>query len=327
MKAIIPVAGFGTRLRPHTYVQPKVLLHVADRPILAHVLDELVAVGIDEVVLVVGYLGDKIEAWTRKHYAQLRLHLVLQEQAWGNGHAVYVAREHLDGSPALVIFGDTIIKGDLAGLVRGQRSLAGVKEVKDPRRLGVVELDAAGLVRRLVEKPEHPPSNLALIGAYFIKHTTALRAALERLVAENRQMKGEFWLADALQLMIDGGEQMGTFPVQHWYDCGTLEALLEANRDLLKLSPPQMVQRAGSVITPPSFVHPSAVLERAMVGPHASISEGARIVRATVRDSIIGRDATIENCTLEGSIVGEGAVIKGVTGRVNVGDSSTVEAG
>lgn len=326
MKAIVPAAGLGVRLRPHTYTQPKALLYVAGKPILAHILDELTAVGVGEVVLVVGHLGDRIEAWARQHYGRLRLHFVVQGEPRGNGHAVYVAREHLDGKQALIVFGDTIIKGDLAGLVRSQTSMAGVTEVADPRRLGVVELDAAGNVRRLVEKPEHPPSNLAVIGGYFIRNTQVLRSALERMVAENRQMKGEFWLADALQLMINAGETMGTFRVQHWYDCGTIDALLQANRELLQLNPPPPTQRAGSTIVAPSFVHPGAVLERATVGPHASVAEGARITNSTVRDSIIGTGTTVEDCVLENSVVGEGAAIRGVKGSVNVGDSTTVEA-
>src|SRR2546427_738640 len=216
MKAIIPAAGFGTRLRPHTYTQPKALLQVAGKPILAHIIDELVTVGVDEIVLVVGYLGERIEAQMRERYRSLRLQFVRQEEPLGNGHAVYVARERLDGDPVLLIFGDTIIKGDLAGLVRSRQSVAGVAEVEDPRRLGVVELDGAGYVRRIIEKPSEPPSNLAVVGAYLIHDTRALRRALERMVTEDRRMKGEYWLADAMQLMIDAGERMKTFRVDRW---------------------------------------------------------------------------------------------------------------
>lgn len=321
MKAIIPVAGMGTRLRPHTHTQPKALMHVAGKPILAHILDELVTVGIDEVVLVVGYLSEMIEAYVRKRYAELRLHFVPQGEPLGNGHAVYVAREHLDGSPVLIVFGDTIIKGDLAGLVRSQQSLAAVKEVDDPRRLGVVELDAQGNVRRLLEKPEHPPTNLAVIGAYLIRNSAALRTALERLVREDRRVRGEFWLADGLQLMIDAGERLGTFRVDHWYDCGTVEALLEANRELLKLETPQPPPDQRATIIPPSYVDPSASIEDSVIGPYASIAEGARISHSTITDSIVGPNATVQHSNLEHSLVGENAVVKGRTGRINVGGS------
>jgi glucose-1-phosphate thymidylyltransferase len=325
MKAIIPAAGIGTRLRPHTFVRPKVLLTVAGKPILAHILDELLAVGVDEVVLVVGYLGDQIEAWTRAHYGRLRLHFEFQPEALGNGHAVYVARDHLDGEPAIVIFGDTIVKGDLGGFLRSRQSMAAVKTVDDPRRLGVVELDATGRVKRIIEKPTAPPSNLAVIGLYFIHQTRALRTALEQMVAEDRRMKGEYWLADALQLMIDSGEVMGTVRVDHWYDCGTVEALLQANRDLLRLAPPPVPPVLTSSVMPPSYVSTLARVEGSVIGPFASIGDRARIVNSHVKDSIVEEDAVIEGATLEQSLVGPRAVVRGVTGRVNVGDSSVIE--
>ncbi len=325
MKAIIPAAGVGTRLRPHTYTQPKALLQVAGKPILAHIIDELTAVGVDEVILVVGYLGDQIEAFVRGRYRTVGVRCVPQSEPLGNGHAVYVAREHLDGEPAVVIFGDTIIKGDLAGLVRSPQSMAGVMEVEDPRRLGVVELDGSGRIRRIVEKPSQPPSKLAVIGAYYIRNTSMLRTALERLVSEDRRMKGEFWLADALQLMIDAGERMGTFPVQHWYDCGTVEALLQANRDLLTLAPPPIPGGGKSHVIAPSYVSATAALEGSVVGPHASIGEGARVVNSHVKDSIVGASAVVEDARIEQSIVGDRAVVRGVTGKLNIGDSSVIE--
>lgn len=326
MKAIIPVAGFGTRLRPHTHTQPKALMHVAGKPILAHILDELVAVGVREFVLVVGYLGEKIEAFARRRYADLTLHFAVQEEPLGNGHAVYMARDHLDGGPVIVLFGDTIIKGDLPGLVRSETSVAGVKEVEDPRRLGVVELDEHGDVRRFIEKPEVPPSNLALIGIYQVRRSDRLREALTRLVREDRRSRGEFWLADGLQLMVDAGERVRTFPVDHWYDCGTAEALLRANRDLLDLAPPAPeAARNTSTVLPPSFVSPDAEIHGSIIGPHVSVAEGARIVHSVIRDSIVNANADVEDALLEHSLVGENAVVKGRPARVNVGDSSAIE--
>jgi len=326
MKAIIPVAGYGTRLRPHTHTQPKALMHVAGKPILAHIIDELAAVGIDEVVLVVGYLGEKIEAFARERYRRIRLHFVVQEEPLGNGHAVYVAREHLDGSPVVLIFGDTVIKGDLAGLLARRESLAGVKEVDDPRRLGVVELDSQGYIRTFVEKPEHPPTNLALIGVYHIWDSAALAAALERLVRENRRARGEFWLADGLQLMVEAGEKMGTFPIEHWYDCGTADSLLAANHELLDMAPPGAARpHNATVIIPPSYVSPTAEIHGSVVGPHVSIAEGASVINSVIRDSIVNANAEVADALLEHSIVGERAIVKGRPARVNVGDSSAIE--
>jgi len=325
MKAIIPVAGMGTRLRPHTLTRPKALMHVAGKPILAHILDELVAVGIDEVVLVVGYLGEIIEAYAKERYGQLRLHFVTQAEPLGNGHAVFVARQHFDGTPVLILFGDTIIKGDLAGLVRSPRSVAGVKEVEDPRRLGVAELTPDGRVRRLLEKPANPPTNLALVGVYYIAESRALRTALEQLVEGNRRLRGEFWLADGLQLMLDAGIVMGTFPIEHWYDCGTVDALLTANRDLLKTMPTSSSTMQRVILIPPSFISPTAVVEDSVIGPYVSIAEGARVVNSIFKDSIVNANASVDGVSLEHSIVGENAVVRGRAGRVNVGDSSSID--
>ncbi|MGH2396770.1 MAG: sugar phosphate nucleotidyltransferase [bacterium] len=325
MKAIIPVAGFGTRLRPHTLRTPKALLHVAGKPILAHIVDELTSIGVDEAVLVVGYLGERIEAYAREQYGRLKLHFVQQGEPLGNGHAVYVAREHLEGSPVLIIFGDTIIKGDLRGLVGSSRAVAAVKEVEDPRRLGVVELDGNGFIQRVVEKPQLPPSNLAVVGAYYLKDSRPARTALERLVTENRMARGEFWLADALQLMIDAGEKMKVFRVQHWYDCGTVDALLQANRELLKFDPPKVPQTRDSNIVEPSYVDPAAEVKNSTIGPYASIAEGARISNSLIRDAIVGPNATVQDSKLEQSLVGESAVVRGRTGRVNIAETGEGE--
>jgi glucose-1-phosphate thymidylyltransferase len=203
--------------------------------------------------------------------------------------------------------------------------MAGVKEVADPRRLGVVELDGTGNIRRIIEKPQIPPSHLAVIGAYFIKNTSVLRAALDRLVREDRRMRGEFWLADALQLMVDTGERMGTFPIEHWYDCGTVDALLQANRDLLQLAPPPIPTALAAQVIPPSHVSPSAALEGSVVGPHVSIGGGARIVNSTVRDSIINAHTLLEGVRLEHSVVGEGAVVRKVWGKISVGAASVMD--
>jgi glucose-1-phosphate thymidylyltransferase len=310
VKAIIPVGGLGTRLRPHTLTRPKVLLHVAGKPILAHILDELIAAGIDEVVLVTGYLGEQIEEWVQAHY-QIPSVFVEQREPLGNGHAVYVARQHLDGGPVLILFGDTIIRAHLRDLLARPESSAGVKEVPDPRRFGVAEVDADGYITRLVEKPEHPASNLALVGCYFIRHSAFLAEALVQMVEEDRQARGEYWLADAMQLMIDAGERMRIFPISHWYDCGTVEALLVANRELLDLSPPASPTIPGVVVHAPVAVDPRARISDSVIGPHASVGAGAVIRGAVVRDAIVHPGALIDRAVVSGVVIGEGARVAG----------------
>jgi glucose-1-phosphate thymidylyltransferase len=326
LRAIVPVAGVGTRLRPHTYTLPKALMPVAGKPILGHILDQLLEVGVDEVVLVVGHLGEKIEAYVRENY-RLPAHFVRQEQPLGNGHAIYVAREYLGPEPVLIMLGDTIFRGDFRPVLRSRVSLIGVREVADPRRFGVVEVTEDGRVARIVEKPERPPSRLAITGVYFVHDAPLFRRCLERLVEEDRRFRGEYWLADALQLYVDAGAEVRTYPVEEWYDCGTPEALLAANRALLDVLNPPSPSLDGALVHPPVAVAPGAVVEESVVGPYVSVAEGARVVRSVIRDCIVNRNATVQNVVLEGSLIGEGAYLEGRPTRVNLGDDSEIELG
>ena len=323
MNAIIPVAGRGKRLRPHTHTQPKVLMNVAGKPILAYILDDLKDLGVEEIVLVVGYLAEKVEEYVRERYP-FRAHFVYQDEPMGNGHAIYVAREHLTG-PTLIVFGDTVVQADLRAAAALPHSAIGVHRVADPRAFGVVELDGDGIVRHLWEKPAVPPSDLAAVGVYMIQQPAPFRRALERLVDDRRIENGEYWLADALQIMIDSGERLQTFPVAEWYDCGTPEALLRANRALLDHAPPPVVAIPGSVVIPPSAIAETAVVEGSVLGPYATVAEGARVTNAVIRDSIINAHARVESVLLEESIIGENAAVTGRRGRINLGDSSEIE--
>jgi glucose-1-phosphate thymidylyltransferase len=328
VNAIIPVAGRGTRLRPHTHTQPKVLMNVAGKPILAYILDNLGALGVDEVTLVVGHLADQVEDYVKERYG-FRAHFVHQEEALGNGHAIYVAREYLTG-PTLIVFGDTIVEADLKAATGLPHSAIGVHRVGDPRAFGVVEVNGDGFVRRLWEKPDRPPAglteipDLAAVGVYMIREPRPFRAALEEMVARRQMAKGEYWLADALQIFIDRGARLGTFPVHHWYDCGTPEALLRANHALLESAPgPRAVH--GTVVIAPSSIADSAVVEGSVIGPYVTIADGAHVVNSVLRESIVNAHARVERVVLERSIIGERATVKGRQGRINIGDSSDIE--
>lgn len=327
MKAIIPVAGRGTRLRPHTHSQPKVLMNVAGKAILAHILDEMPRAGVNEITFVVGYLAEQIEEFVRERYSFLA-HFVYQDEPLGNGHAVYLAREHLTG-PTLIVFGDTIVDADLGAAGRLPHSAIGVHRVDDPRAFGVVEVNGDGYVRHLWEKPQEPPNgldripDLAVVGVYTVQEAAAFRAALEEMVARG-PVRGEYWLADALQIFIDRGTALQTFPVPHWYDCGTPEALLRANHALLERVPrPPAIPRA--VVIPPASIAESAVVEDSVIGPYVTIAEGARVVDAVLRESIVNAHARVERVVLEDSIIGEHAVVTGRQVRINIGDSSEIE--
>jgi len=321
--AVIPAAGVGTRLRPHTHTRPKVLLHVAGKPILGHILDDLVALGIRHAVIIVGYMGELVREFVARAYPDLKVDFVEQEERLGLGHAVSLAEPFVGDGPVLIILGDTVFESDLRKVLEAGTSAIGVKAVEDPRRFGIVERDANGRITRLVEKPEQPTSNLAITGIYFFQRGAPLFAALREIQRKNIRTKGEFQLTDAMQIMVAGGEPLGTFPVEGWYDCGKTETLLETNRILLEKRPPAPAI-PGSVTHGPVFVAKGASVENCILGPHVSVAAGARLKNAVLRDSIVNENATVEEVLLEGSVVGENAVVTGGFRRVNVGDSSEV---
>jgi len=322
VKVILPVAGIGSRLRPHTHTTPKALVHVAGKPILGHILDALIPVGIDEVVLVVGHLGSKIVSYVKEHY-DVRVHVVEQKEPKGLGHAIYVAREAVkEPEPILIVLGDTIFQADLKSALGRGRSTLGVARVSDPRNFGVVELQGERIVR-LVEKPQDPPSDLAIVGVYYLKDSSRLYQALEHVVKGGIRSRGEIQLTDALQVMVSQGEEMTTFPVDVWLDCGSPESLLETNRRLLEQRGTTSVEPGtGVIIIPPVYIAPSATVRHSIIGPHVSIADDAVVQRAVVRHSIINQGAHVEEILLSDSIIGERAVVGGKYTRLNVGDSS-----
>ncbi len=323
MKVIIPVAGIGTRLRPHTYSVPKVLLQVAGRPMLAHILDVVRRLKPEEVVFIIGFLGDQIVQYVRKNY-KFKCKFIKQKELKGLGYAINMAAPELeDDQPVLIILGDTIFDADLLPVIKGKYDALGVKRVADPRRFGVAE-KRGGFVARLIEKPEKPTSNLAVVGIYYIKSSGVLKTSLNEIVTRKIVTKGEYQLTDALQLMIDGGVKFRTFNVKGWYDCGKPETLLETNRRLLAKGK-QVRRIKDSTIIPPVFVAQSARVEGCVLGPAVSVGEKAHLRNCKIENSIIGERAIVENSTLDSSLVGSGARIQGASGSVNVGDSSEID--
>lgn len=320
--AVIPVAGVGTRLRPHTHTVPKALINVAGKAMLAHILDELAAVGIRDFVFVVGYKGDRIREYVDRNYAQLHRTYVEQPERKGLGHAIHLTAEAVGERDAIIVLGDTLFRVDFRGVLGRRVSQIGVKEVEDPRRFGIVEMEGAR-VKRFVEKPENPTSKLAIVGIYYVVDTPALFRSLDDLIRAGRATRGEYQLTDALQDMLEAGVAMETFPVDGWYDCGKRETLLQTNRDLLELEGRE-VQIEGTIVIPPVAVDPGAVVEHSVIGPYVTIAAGARIEDSVVRNSIVNEGAQVSRMLLEASVVGEDAVVEGTFRHLNVGDSSEI---
>lgn len=328
MKVIVPVAGKGTRLRPHTHTKPKSLVRVAGKPILGHLIDRLRSLSMEELILVIDPDEAK-EASIREFLettAPVPVRYVRQTELKGPAHAIFLAREHIDGD-VLIVFNDTLFDADLSQIERHQGDgLIWVREVEDPRRFGLVELKDNRIVR-LVEKPEVPPSNLAMIGMYYLKDGPGLMARIDRVMREGRTVKGEFYLPDPLQLMLDEGYRIEAAPVQGWYDCGTIEALLDTNRVLLENGHQKVSATSDSVIIPPVCIEEGAHICRSVVGPYVSVASGAAIENSIIHDSIINAGASVQDTLLQRSLIGEHAIVKGGYKRLNVGDSSAVQGG
>jgi glucose-1-phosphate thymidylyltransferase len=326
MKVIIPVAGKGTRLRPHTHTKPKCLVRVAGQSILGHLIDRIRALPIDELILVIDP-DDSNEQRIRQFIepaAPAPVTYVRQTELKGPAHAIFLTREHIDGD-VLIIFNDTLFDADLSHIDQTTaEGIIWVKEVEDPRRFGLV-VTQGKRITRLVEKPEIPPSNLAMIGMYYIKDGKALIERIERVMQEGRTITGEFYLPDPLQLMLDDGYDLEAAPVQGWYDCGTIESLLETNRILLKNGPQKVVTTVDSVIIPPVYIEDGAQICQSIVGPYVSLGPRSVIHHSLIRDSIINEGAIVHDALLQHSLIGEHAFVKGTYKRLNVGDFSTIQ--
>jgi glucose-1-phosphate thymidylyltransferase len=320
--AIIPVAGEGTRLRPHTYSRPKVLIDVAGKPMISHILDRLVEVGISDVVFVVGHMGDGVRSFIESEY-DFNAGYVEQPERKGLGHAVYLARDSVREGPVLIVLGDTLFRADLSGVIGGDVSRIAVMETEDPKRFGIVELSGDRVVR-IVEKPSDPPSNLAVIGIYYLTDSAVLFDCLEHIVKKDIKTKGEYQLTDALALMTERGEALGVFVVDEWYDCGKKETLLRTNREILDArgGAPSI---EGSTIIAPVAIDPSAKVSGSVVGPHVSIARGVSVERSVIRDSIIGEGSEVADAVLEGSLIGRKCKVTGAGVALNIGDDSEAD--
>lgn len=329
MKIIIPVAGIGSKLRPHTHTQPKALVPVAGKPILSHIVDNLVSSGFNDFIFVIGYLGDKIEDYIKSKYPSLKSTFIVQEPREGTGHAVWLTRDHADvNDELLIVLGDTIIDFDLRSLLSQPNSMLGVKKVDDPRQFGVAETDEHGIIARVSEKPTIPKSNLALVGIYYIKNCGRLMDALSHIIKNDMRHNGEYHLTNGIQRMITQGEHIGTFQVGNWFDCGGKSNLLETNAILLKRnadSENKTYHFNNTIIIPPVSIADNCTISNSIIGPNVSIGENTIINHSVIRDSIIGSFSQLETAILHQSVIGSDAYLKGLSQSLNIGDSTEID--
>lgn len=334
LNVIIPMAGFGTRLRPHTWSKPKPLVAVAGKTVLDHVLD-VVATAADledcQLAFIVGYLGEQVQAFMQANYPDVETFYYVQQEMRGQSHAIAMAREQLQG-PTLVLFSDTIVEDDMSFLLdpeHTEEAVIWVKQVEDPRRFGVVDVGPDGYAVGLIEKPDSMENDLAVVGYYYFSRGEDLMKAIDRQIADEIVTKGEYFIADAISLMLQDGLKLFPKPVDVWLDAGLPETVLATNAYLLANGQGN-TEALGSIdgvtVHAPVYVHPSAEIRGSTIGPNVSIGAGCRIEGSTLRDVVIEDGAEIHGSRLFDSLIGARAVVQGVTGSLDIGDDCRVTA-
>ena len=322
MKVIIPLAGKGTRLRPHTHITPKPMLKVAGKPVMAYILEDLERLGsVDQVVYITGHLKEKVEEYTRKAFS-IPAVFIEQKVQDGTAGAVDLARPYVD-QPVLIIFVDTIFDADLSVIDRTDADgIIWVKTVEDYQRFGVVVTDADGNMTKIVEKPKTPISKRANIGLYYIRNWKLLYEGIAHVLQQPKN-QGEYFLTDAFQYMIDKGARIKVIDVDGWYDAGKIDTLLETNRVMLekgRARVPAGIDR--SQVIEPVYIEDGVKLEGSRVGPNVSLGAGTVIENSTICDTITGDNCRIENSTLSNSLIGDEVVVTGIHGEASVGSHS-----
>ncbi|MDG1296258.1 MAG: sugar phosphate nucleotidyltransferase [Saprospiraceae bacterium] len=329
MIAVIPVAGAGKNLRPLTYTQPKPLIPVAGKPIISFIIDDLKRVGVTEFVFIIGYLGEKIRNYITDQYPELKCTFIKQENRLGSGHAILLAENKIDLSQELVIFfGDTILNFDLDKVMKSPMNYVGVKKVSDPRSFGVATIGKDGYVTSLVEKPNIPLSNLALVGFYKIKDTKALFESLKRNIDSEVKSDGEFQLTDALMGMVSQGCKIKTEIVDNWFDCGRKDILLETNALMLEkkdFQTPVVNNLNNSIIIPPVNIGEGCEINDSIIGPHVTIGNNSKLSSAIIKNSILGNFVHINEAVLFNSVIGNDTSITGLRQSLNIGDNTEID--
>ncbi|MCW3094260.1 MAG: Nucleotidyl transferase [Ferruginibacter sp.] len=330
MKAIIPVAGAGTKLRPHTYTQPKALIPLAGKTILSIIVDQLHEAGINEFIFIVGYLGEKIQDYVKMNYPELKCSFVSQNERYGTGHAIDLAKEIVGEDEVLIVLGDTIAEYDVKAMIDSPYSMLAVKKVDDPRNFGVAEIEEDGFISRVVEKPAIPKSNMALVGIYKIIETHDLFICLKKIMDRAGKVSDDFSLTDAIECMIQKGAKIKSVKVQNWFDCGKKETILKSNAILLKKFGGKVVgmeKFENTIIIPPVSIAEGCDIKNSVIGPHVTIGENTILNYTIVKESIIGSFSRLYDVVLDDSLIGSDTGIKGETRSLNIGDNTDIDLG
>lgn len=328
MKVIIPVAGAGAKLRPHTYTQPKPLIPLAGKTILSFIIDQFIERGQRDFIFIIGYLGEKIKNYVLENYPEINASFIVQNERSGTGHAIYLAKDCVEeNEELLIVFGDTICDYDLEAVLASPYSVVGVKKVDDPRDFGVAEITQDGFIKNAVEKPKIPKSNLALVGIYKIKESKKMFDVIEHDFKQEETQE-EYHLTHVINELAKGGVKVGTFLVNNWFDCGKKETLLETNAILLNkvgYASEEIPFFDNTIIIHPVSIALGCEIENSIIGPNVTVGEKAILRNSIIRDSIIGSYSVLEKVVLENSLIGSDALICGASQSLNIGDNTEID--
>jgi len=328
IKAIIPVAGAGTRLRPFTYTQPKALIPVAGKPIISYIIDDFKSRGILDFVFVVGYFGEKIIDYVKENYKDIHAEFVFQPKREGLGHAIFLTRDYIDNKDEVVIaLGDSLIEIQNDFFSSKESSIA-IKKVKDPINFGVVEMDENNKIVKFVEKPKFPRSNFALTGLYKIIETELLFNILEKYNRDNIRTNGEIHLTDVLNEMLQHKVNFKLVNADQWLDVGNGDILLSSNALLLKkfgghISNTTIIE--NTVLIEPVFIADNCVLKNSIIGPNVTLGVNTSITSSIIENGIIGSYSKLEKMKLSDFVIGSDSSLKGSSQTITVGDNTEID--
>lgn len=328
MKVILPVAGKGTRLRPHTHTKAKSLVHVAGKTVLEHIINRLEPLDVSEYLFIIDDNGQQIEDFMARKYPQLKCRYFVQKQRLGPAHAVSLAAPAVDEmEDLLVVFNDTIFVTDLQQIPKLCADADGLiysKEVEDYQRFGV-NVVQDGRIVDMVEKPDTPISRLAQVGLYYLKDGRRFIDYIEQTIEAGDTVKGEYYLPAVFMRMIADGLILHAPEIEAWLDCGKPETLLETNRYLLQGRHHVHGEVENTVLIEPVHIERGAFVKDSIIGPNVSVAAGSRIEKSIVSDSIINADNRVVNLILDQSLLGDAVNLTGSPRRMNIGDHSIIE--
>lgn len=322
MKLIVPMARRVVK-DSAKFQPPSPLMSLAGRPILVRVLDVVKSLDVSEVIFIVGKDSSELKKIISENF-DFKTRFVLQKNQKGVAHAIYGAKKFVGDEPCMVLFADSIINTKFSSLNKLKEDVViWTKEVVDPRPFGVVFLHD-GFVSRLIEKPDSPVSDLAMVGMYYFKNSKLLFDSISFLIKNNILSKGAYQLTDALQIMINKGAKVISKKVYSWHDCGTKKNLLEANKSVIFDQKTASLAKTN-VLIKPVFVGKGARIKNSVIGPNVSVGGGAEIVSAIIKNSVVGDGAVIENDNLESSLVGRRSKVIGSSKKINLRDLGVIK--